>query len=190
MGRILLFCWLLVMPITLVQAQTDTSASTTTNLEIQVVEEESAAKRLFSRMWSKLRGYVGRSEQSTMAGGRTLIAGVRGAETTTSGLQPYWKGDRSEDPDYIKEVDTFLDAMELADAGKFEQATGVLNAFSDSYPDSSLDPNVQFALGLVYGQLGKNAEGVAALESFVKRYPEHPLVSDAEELIQVLQLTN
>ncbi len=189
MGRILLFCWLLVLPITLVQAQTDTSASTT-NLEIQVVEEESAAKRLFSRMWSKLRGYVGRSEQSTMAGGRTLIAGVRGAETTTSGLQPYWKGDRSEDPDYIKEVDTFLDAMELADAGKFEQATGVLNAFSDSYPDSSLDPNVQFALGLVYGQLGKNAEGVAALESFAKRYPEHPLVSDAEELIQVLQLTN
>ncbi len=189
MGRILLFCWLLVMPITLVQAQTDTSASTT-NLEIQVVEEESAAKRLFSRMWSKLRGYVGRSEQSTMAGGRTLIAGVRGAETTTSGLQPYWKGDRSEDPDYIKEVDTFLDAMELADAGKFEQATRALNAFSDSYPDSSLDPNVQFALGLVYGQLGKNAEGVAALESFAKRYPEHPLVSDAEELIQVLQLTN
>ncbi len=189
MGRILLFCWLLVMPITLVQAQTDTSASTT-NLEIQVVEEESAAKRLFSRMWSKLRGYVGRSEQSTMAGGRTLIAGVRGAETTTSGLQPYWKGDRSEDPDYIKEVDTFLDAMELADAGKFEQATRALNAFSDSYPDSSLDPNVQFALGLVYGQLGKNAEGVAAFESFAKRYPEHPLVSDAEELIQVLQLTN
>ncbi len=189
MGRILLFCWLLVMPITLVQAQTDTSASTT-NLEIQVVEEESAAKRLFSRMWSKLRGYVGRSEQSTMAGGRTLIAGVRGAETTTSGLQPYWKGDRSEDPDYIKEVDTFLDAMELADAGKFEQATRALNAFSDSYPDSSLDPNVQFALGLAYGQLGKNAEGVAALESFAKRYPEHPLVSDAEELIQVLQLTN
>ena len=189
MGRILLFCWLLVMPITLVQAQTDTSASTT-NLEIQVVEEESAAKRLFSRMWSKLRGYVGRSEQSTMAGGRTLIAGVRGAETTTSGLQPYWKGDRSEDPDYIKEVDTFLDAMELADAGKFEQATRALNAFSDSYPDSSLDPNVQFALGLVYGQSGKNAEGVAALESFAKRYPEHPLVSDAEELIQVLQLTN
>ena len=189
MGRILLFCWLLVMPITLVQAQTDTSASTT-NLEIQVVEEESAAKRLFSRMWSKLRGYVGRSEQSTMAGGRTLIAGVRGAETTTSGLQPYWKGDRSEDPDYIKEVDTFLDAMELADAGKFEQATRALNAFSDSYPDSSLDPNVQFALGLVYGQSGKNAEGVAALESFAKSYPEHPLVSDAEELIQVLRLTN
>ncbi len=189
MGRTLLFCWLLVMPITLVQAQTDTSASTT-NVEIQVVEDDSAVKRLFSRMWSKLRGYVGRSEQSAMTGGRTLIAGVRGAETTTSGLQPYWKGDRSEDPDYIKEVDTFLDAMELADAGKFEQATRALNAFSDSYPDSSLDPNVQFALGLAYGQSGKNAEGVAALESFAKGYPEHPLVSDAEELIQVLQLTN
>jgi len=189
MGKTLLFCWLLVMPITLVQAQTDTSASIT-NVEIRVVEEESAVKRLFGRMWSKLRGYVGRSEQATMAGGRTLIAGVRGAETTTSGLQPYWKDDRSEDPDYIKEVDTFLDAMELADAGKFEQATGALNAFSDSYPDSSLDPNVQFALGLAYGQLGKNVEGVAALESFAKRYPEHPLISDVEELIRVLQLTN
>lgn len=189
MGRALVFCWLLVMPITLVHAQTGTSASTT-NVEIQVVEEETAAKRLFSRMWSKLRGYVRRSEQSTSTGGRTVIAGVRGAESATSGLQPYWKGDRSEDPDYIKEVDTFLDAMELADAGKFEQATGALNAFADSYPVSTLDPNVQFALGLAYGQLGKNAEGVAALELFAKRYPEHPLVSDANELIQVLQLTN
>ena len=189
MGRTLLFCWLLVMPITLVQAQTDMSASTA-NVGIQVVDEDRKVKRLFSRMWSKLRGYVGRSAQSTIAGGRTLIAGVRGAESTTSGLQPYWKGDRSEDPDYIEEVDTFLDAMELADAGKFEQATGALNAFSDSYPDSSLNPNVQFALGLACGQLGKNAEGVAALESFAKRYPEHPLVSDAKELIQVLQMTN
>lgn len=78
------------------------------------------------------------------------------------GLQPYWKGDQSEDSDYIKEVDTFLDAMELADAGKFEQVTGVLNAFSNSYPASSLDPNVQFALGLAYGQLGKNPKVVAA----------------------------
>ena len=79
MGKTLLFCWLLVMPITLVQAQTDTSASIT-NVEIRVVE--STVKRLFGRMWSKLRGYVGRSEQATIAGGRTLIAGVRGAETT------------------------------------------------------------------------------------------------------------
>jgi TolA-binding protein len=189
MGRTLLFCWLLVMPITLVYAQTDTSASSG-NVEIQVIKEESAVKRLFNRMWSKLMGYVGRSERATTAAGRTLIAGVRGAESTTSGLQPYWKGDRSEDPDYIKEVDTFLDAMELADAGKFEQATGALNAFSDSYPNSSLGPNVQFALGLAYGQLGKNAKGVAALESFARRYPEHPLVSDATELIQILQLTN
>ncbi len=178
------------MPIALIHAQTDTNASTTNNVEMQMVEEEIAAKRLFSRMWSKLRGYVRRSEQSTSIGSRSLIAGVRGAESTTSGLQPYWKGDRIEDPDYIKEVDTFLDAMELADAGRFEQATGTLNAFSDSYPASSLDPNVKFALGLAYGQLGNNAEAVATLELFATRYPEHPLVSDANELIQVLQLTN
>ncbi len=189
MGRTLLSCWLLAMPITWVHAQTDKSAIST-SVEIQVTEEQSAAKRLFSRMWSKLRGYVGRPGQSTSAGGRTLIAGVRGAESTASGLQPYWKDDRSEDPDYIREVDTFFGAMELADAGKFENATGVLNAFSNSYPDSTLNPNVQFALGLAYGQLGKNTEGVAALESFTSRYPEHPLVSDATELIEILRLND
>jgi len=177
------------MPLTLVHAQIDTSASAI-DVEIQVVEDKGAAQRLLNHMWSKLRGYVPRSEQSTSTGGRTLIAGVGGVESTTGGLQPYWKGDRREDPDYIKEVDAFLDAVELADAGKFEQATEALNAFSDSYPASSLDPNVQFALGLAYGQLGKDAEGVAALELFAERYPEHPLVSDANELIQVLRLTN
>lgn len=180
----LLSILLLVTPLMLLAA--DKAEQPAVHVEIQKAEKRLGVARVFSRFWARLRAYVPKPGVQQAATQRTQIAGVRGAETTASPLQPYWKGDKTEDPSYVKEIKAFHTAMELADTGDLQSAAEAFQAFATKYPQSSLNPNVQFALGLVYVELGEKRRGMTTLKSFTRTHPEHPLATDARQMIEQL----
>lgn len=159
----------------------------TTDVAVETADRGPAVKRIFARVWARLRAYIPRPAALAPTASGTQIAGVRGAEATSSGLQPYWKGDKTSDPAFVEEAEIFVAAVELAEAGEFQQAAAAFKAFSVAYPDSKLSPNVQFALGVVYGQLGNTEEAVTTLKAFARSHPTHPLAEDARQVITGLQ---
>jgi hypothetical protein len=156
-------------------------------VEIRKVEEGLSVKRVFSRLWARLRAYVPRPGVRQAAPQRTQIAGVRGAESTGSQLQPYWKGDKTADPSYLKQIEAFHAAMALVDGGRLEEASTAFSAFAAAYPGSDLSPHAQFALGLLYIELGNEQRGVKTLRTFARSYPSHPLAADAQQMIEQLR---
>ena len=149
-------------------------------------EEQSVFKGLFYRVWSKLRTLTPKMSRRNQS--RSVVtAGVRGAETTDSLIEPYWKGDKTDDPAYVKELTEFNKAHQLAENGDLASAIKAFSSFISEYDDSSLKPNAQFALGMSYGGMGQTKSGVNALNSFVKENPAHPMVADAKQVIAELQ---
>lgn len=160
------------------------TAKTKPRVEIQKVEDGGTLKGLLDQVWARLRTYgPNTSAHDTRASNATLVAGVRGAEATSSALKPYWKGDKTKDPIYAQEVDAYTKAQEWADAGDLKQAAVALDGFIKTYPASTLKPNAIFAAGLVYAGMGDKARSSTMLQAFVKDYPDHPLVVDAGRLM-------
>lgn len=149
-------------------------------------EQQSVFKGFLYSVWGKLRALnprlSGHNSHRTVA-----TAGIRGAETTTSLINPYWKDDRTEDPDYIRELTEYTKAQQFAENGDLKAAITALSDFIDKHDSSDLKPNAQFALGISYGGLGRNPDAVKMLQSFVNDYPAHPLVSDAKQVIAELR---
>lgn len=149
-------------------------------------EQKSIFKGLLYRVWGKLRA-LSPSSHNNSRSRAVVTAGVRGAETTESVISPYWMGDKTNDPDYIRELEEYTQAQQLAENGDLQGAVKALAAFIDSHEDSDLKPNAQFALGISYGGLGQNQPSIDALEVFVKDHPSHPLVADARQVIAELK---
>jgi len=149
-------------------------------------EQQSVFKGFLYSVWGKLRAFspklAGHNRNRTVA-----TAGIRGAETTTSLINPYWKDDRTDDPDYIRELTEFTRAQQLAENGELKAAVAALSDFIDKYDTSDLKPNAQFALGISYGGLGQKPGAVKALQAFVNDNPAHPLVNDAKQVIAQLR---
>jgi TolA-binding protein len=159
----------------------------TDNVSVSVKsEQQSVFKGFLYSVWGKLRALSPRlsSHNSQRA---VATAGIRGAETTTSLISPYWKDDRTEDPEYIRELTEFTKAQQLAENGDLQAAVTALNDFIGKYEKSDLKPNAQFALGISYGGLGQKAGAIKALQAFVSDNPEHPLVADAKQVIAQLK---
>jgi tetratricopeptide (TPR) repeat protein len=154
---------------------------------VQQVESESALKRLFDEAWAKLRSYGPKLGSGSSGRHVTVVAGVRGNESTGTQLNPYWKGDHTSDPGYVQEATAFNHAQDLADAGDVDKAVAGFEEFLNNYPKSSFKPNAQFALGLSYGAAGQKAKGRAALEGFIRDYPTHPLAADAKRMQEALR---
>ena len=149
-------------------------------------EQKSAFKGLLYKVWGKLRAFNPQAKDRNR--NRTAVtAGIRGAETTDSLINPYWKDDKTDDPDYIKELTEYTKAYQLAENGDLESAVKALSAFIENHGDSDLKPNAQFALGISYGGLGQNKPGVDTLQAFVSDNPKHPLVADAKQVIAELK---
>ena len=149
-------------------------------------EQQSVFKGLLYRVWGKLRSLSPAMSQRNRS--RSVItAGVRGAETTDSLIDPYWKGDKTDDPDYIKELTAFTDAHQLAEKGDLQSAVKAFSTFISDHGDSDLKPNAQFAMGISYGGLGQIKPSVETLRAFVKDNPNHPMVTDAKQVIAELQ---
>lgn len=149
-------------------------------------EEQSIFKGLFYRVWSKLRTLTPKMSQRNRS--RSVVtAGVRGAETTDSLIEPYWKGDKTDDPVYVKELTEFNNAHQLAENGDLPSAVKAFTSFISEHGDSDLKPNAQFALGMSYGGMGQAKSGVNALNAFVEENPTHPMVADAKQVIAELK---
>lgn len=147
-------------------------------------EKKSVFKGLLYKMWGKLRALNPRRASKEV---RTVAtAGVRGAETTGSLINPYWKDDKTDDPDYIKELTKYTKAQQMAEDGNLQGAVKALSAFIDGYGDSDLRPNAQFALAISYGALGQKQQSIDTFQAFVNDNPRHPLVADAKRVIAEL----
>ena len=148
-------------------------------------EKKSVFTGFLSRMWGKLKAISPTpARRSTRS---VATAGVRGAETTNSIISPYWKDDNTEDPEYIKELTEFTKAQQLAEVGDLPAAITALSSFIENHGDSDYKANAQFALGISYGGLGKNAESINAFQAFVKDNPKHPLAGDAKQVMSELR---
>jgi len=119
---------------------------------------------------------------------RTMVAtmGIRGSETTSTIIEPYWKGDKTDDKAYIVELTQYTHAQQYAEDGDLQKAVLALNKFLDEYSDSELRPNAQFALGISQGGLGDVKASKETLQAFVDDNPKHPLVIDAKQVIAEL----
>jgi TolA-binding protein len=154
---------------------------------VQKAESDSGFKRVLDEMWARLRTYGPRASTGDARSGVTVIAGVRGAESTGTQLKPYWKGDRTDDPTYVQEVSAYHQAQAHADAGSADKAAAAFEEFLKAYPKSAFKPSAQFALALAYGAAGDKLKGRAAVDSFLHDYPAHPLVADAKRLSELMK---
>ena len=179
MKRVLLFIVLMV-PAYIVNA---VEAVKTSVSSIQKHENKSVFKGLLYKVWGRFKAISPKDDSKNKLTQRTITAGVRGAETTSSILQPYWKDDRSNDKQFIKQLQDFAHAQSLVDEGRLADANQAFNSFVEYYPGSDLRVNARFAIGLTLGGMGQNDECVQVFEGFVKEYPEHPLTIDAKTVI-------
>lgn len=154
-------------------------------VEVQKAEERSSLQNVLDEMWSRLRQYGPKlSVQET--GKTTVVAGVRGAESTASTLTPYWKGDKTRDPAFVAEVNAFNAAQTLAERGDYPAAVAALEKFLKDYPANSLKPNAEFALALAVSGTDR-AKGLVQLKSFAEQNRTHPLAADAQRAISQIE---
>jgi hypothetical protein len=150
--------------------------------------ESGVARELLGELWGKLRSY-GPKLQANSAGKQyvTVTVGIRGNENTASELKPYWKDDRADDPAFINEAKAYRAAHEMAEKNRSREAIQALESFMKTYPNSLFKPNAQFAIGLSHTALGEKAQAAAALKTFAKEYPKHPLAADANRAVEQLK---
>lgn len=149
-------------------------------------EKRGVFQGLLYRMWSRLRALNPQLTTNKTRSRSAATMGIRGAETTTSLIEPYWKGDKTDDPQYITELTRYTEAQQYAEDGDLKKAVAALNNFLQEFEHSDLKPNAQFALGISQGGLGDIAASKKTLQMFIDDNPKHPLVSDAKQLIAEL----
>jgi TolA-binding protein len=149
-------------------------------------ESTSVFKGLLYQVWGRLRSLNPQLETNKTRQRSVATMGIRGAETTSSIIQPYWKGDKTDDKEYVAELTRYTKAQQYAEDGDLNKAVVELNAFLEEYQDSELKPNAQFALAISQGGLGDASGSKKTLEEFVDDNPGHPLVSDAKQVMSSL----
>lgn len=152
---------------------------------IKQTQTHNVFKGALLSIWAKFRSFNPHSNQNATA--KTVYtAGIRGAESTGTLIQPQWKEDLTQDKAFQKELRMFGVAMTQLDNGNLTEATQSLDKFLDQYTKSSLRPNALFARGMSYAGIGDIQKSKQSLQQFVESYPHHPLVADAEQLINQL----
>ena len=149
-------------------------------------ESSSTFKGLLYKVWGRLRALNPQLKTNKTRDRSVATMGIRGSETTTSIIEPYWKGDKTDDPEYIDELTRYTQAQQYAEDGDLQKAVTALNAFLEEYDDSDLKPNAQFALGISQGGMGDITASKKTLQTFVNDNPKHPLVADAKQVIDEL----
>ncbi len=152
---------------------------------IKETETHSVFKGLFLNVWSRLRSLNPHTRQEARAV-MVVTAGIRGAEATETLIQPYWKGDLSQDEQFQAQLQSFSKAQQLMDEGKLEQSVQAFAMFLENYSSSALAANARFGRGLCQAGLGRTDAARADLQQFVDDYPNHPLAMDAGQIIAQL----
>jgi TolA-binding protein len=119
---------------------------------------------------------------------KTAVAtmGIRGSESTTSLMTPYWKDDRSGDPAFAAELLAYTAAQNLLQERRWDEARNAMAQFLAGYPQSDLVANARFGQAVANAGAANAAEAASQFRQFVSDYPEHPLRADAEKLAAAL----
>jgi TolA-binding protein len=152
--------------------------------DVVQAKNDNAFKGLLYKVWNKFKSMSPKNE--TVVRETTVTMGVRGAQTTSTILQPYWKDDKTSDKQFMQQLEDFAQAQGLADKGEMEAANSAFNGFIKKYPQSDLKPNAQFAEALTMGVLGKVTQSGDSFKQFIEENPEHPLVVDARQVMREL----
>jgi TolA-binding protein len=187
MNRIVIAALGLVLPLSALAAGSENRPASQPAVVVQQVEPDSALRKLLDQIWARLRAIGPHQVTGSAAQGNAQVAGVRGAESTSSQLDPYWKGDRAADPAYRRELEAYGQAQALVEKG---DAAGAARGFEDfvaAYPAGALKINARFALGAAYAAAGQKEKSLATLDAFLRDYPAHPLGGDARRLSELLR---
>jgi len=153
---------------------------------IKQTETHSVFKGFFLSVWSKLRA-INPHQKQTGRSSVVYTAGIRGAEATETLIKPYWKDDLSQNEAFQKELKQFSNAQQLMDKGDLQASAKSFDDFILNYANSSLLPNALFAKSISYAGLGNTAEATSAMQKFIDTNPNHPLISDAKQVIEQLK---
>ena len=151
--------------------------------QVGVVEgERGTLESFFYSVWSRLQALSPRAEDARVREGVVATAGLRGADGNELQMEPYWKGDLGNDPEFQRQIEAYRSAIERGRDGD-QQA---LKDFLDQYGDSDLAANVRFALAVSQARAGDHRAARRELERFIDRYPGHPMTADARTLLERL----
>lgn len=152
---------------------------------LQIKEDKSSnvLKGIFYQVWGKLKS-LNPSEAKNTKHRVIATAGIRGNETTESLLEPYWKGDHSEDQSFVASLKLYNQAQTAIEQGDLPHAEQALDALLQQHKQSALYPNALFAKGLVVGSQGKKAQSIELMRTLIKEHPSHALIDDANKVLQ------
>ncbi len=88
---------------------------------------------------------------------------------------------------FQKELKQFSQTQQLMDQGDLIGSAQAFDQFIDQNATSKLLPNAWFAKGLSHAGLGNKEQASLAMQQFIKDNPNHPLLSDARQVLQQLQ---
>lgn len=140
---------------------------------------------LFKSVWARLRELSPSQKESANAE-QVYTAGLRGAEATDTLLKPYWKNDLIEDPAFQAQLKALSLAQARMDQGELSAAIDAFDRFLETHGDSSLRPNALFGKSLSLAGTGENDAARAAMRQFLDENPNHPLATDAKQVIDAL----
>jgi len=152
---------------------------------INETSSHSVFKGLFKSVWAHLKSYNPTQKQSAKST-QTYVAGIRGAESTDTLLQPYWKADLTQDEGFQAELEYFSQAQNKMDEGELESAVRLFDGFLSTYRRSAMRPNALFGKGISLAGLGQKQKSRAIMRQFIDENPNHPLRLDARQVIKEL----
>lgn len=152
-----------------------------------VINEESHSvfTGLFRSVWARLKALNPASRDSARSQ-QVYTAGIRGAESTDTLLQPYWKDDLTRDEAFQAELAKFSLAQTQMDQGNLESAAKSFDDFLGEFAQSDLRPNALFGKSLCQAAIGQTDDSRSTLQTFIDENPNHPLIGDARQVLTSL----
>jgi TolA-binding protein len=141
---------------------------------------------LFRSVWAHLKALNPTQRQSAKST-QTYVAGIRGAESTDTLLQPYWKADLTQDESFQEELGKFSQAQHKMDKGDLPAAVELFDDFLNEYAQSNMRPNALFGKSVSLASIGQNERSLIVMQQFIDENPNHPLIADARQVIETLQ---
>jgi len=136
----------------------------------QVIKSESS---FFGSLWSKVKRIIPKNNSNNNSA--TAVIGVRGAETTESALKPHWEGDLTSDSAFRNDVKQFEDGTKLCESETPSKGTDAFEELLRTSESDMLKANTMIALASCYAQQGDEAKGREQLQTFLAKYPKHPM---------------
>jgi len=169
-------------------------ASITANAPVMALNEATLTESnshsvftgLFRSVWAHLKTLNPKQWQSAKST-QTYVAGIRGAESTDTLLKPYWKADLTQDEAFQVELVKFSRAQHQMDKGDLQAAVESFDGFLSEYAHSNLRPNALFGKSISLASIGQSKRSMAVMRQFINENPNHPLVSDAKQVIDSLK---